>query len=346
MPKSQKQKTSGSKNKTIVSRKREAVSGKTAVDSAMADQQHKSVHPDTSELKLEDFADVSEESASIISIVKSLEEQVETAFKLKEALEAELNTTQTKLSEQLDARAQLEVQVKSLESKAALSEQLREDLACVEEDRNKFATQLARTQPQLEAVTSERDSLAKQAATAEEHTKKLEGEKIALEAQVMNLKDKITDTDRLQRELADLTEAGQNMQEKLRNLTKQLETSETSKDAFKKELADANQTIRSIREETETLRKKLATVEGRLADMRIQLGDQQAANRDLLQTKARLDNEVKMLGIKYEAAKNEVDALKNALRDIRSEISLTSGRVRQKYFKLNDVSNSKPGGKG
>jgi hypothetical protein len=40
-----------------------------------------------------------------------------------------------------------------------------------------------------------------------------------------------------------------------------------------------------------------------------------------------------MVNIKYEAVKNELDAFKNAIRDIRSEASQTSGRVRQKYLK-------------
>jgi len=40
-----------------------------------------------------------------------------------------------------------------------------------------------------------------------------------------------------------------------------------------------------------------------------------------------------MLNINYEAARNELDAFKKALCDIRSEATQTSGRVRQRYFK-------------
>ncbi|MHC4412791.1 MAG: hypothetical protein ACYSW6_07445, partial [Planctomycetota bacterium] len=76
-------------------------------------------------LRVEDFADVSQERASIISIVKGLEGQVETAFKLKEVLEVELDTTQKRLAEELDARAQLETQITSLDAQAALAGRLR-----------------------------------------------------------------------------------------------------------------------------------------------------------------------------------------------------------------------------
>ncbi len=65
--------------------------------------------------------------------------------------------------------------------------------------------------------------------------------------------------------------------------------------------------------------------------MRKQLDDQQAINRKLMETSTRLENEIKMVNINYEANKKELDAFKNAVRDIRSETTRTSGRVQQKF---------------
>ncbi len=345
MPKSQKQKTTVKKKKTINKKKKKAknpslksVADK-AVKGAIAASQAVDIEEDT--FRIEDLADVSQERASIISIVKGLEGQVETAFKLKEVLETELDTTQKKLSEELDARAQLEVQVKSLESRAVLAEQLREDISFAEEERNKFADLLAHTQTQLKEVAAERDSLAKRVASVEMHSTKLEVEKTAIEAQVMNLKDKITDADRLRKELAEITDAHRDSHEKVHDLTRRLDVSEASKDALERELARTHQTSRTLQEEVEKLQEKVPLANSQIADLRIQLEDQQAANRELLQANTRLDNEVKMLGINYDATKNELEAFKNALRDIRSEATRTSGRVRQKYSKPNNGGSSK-----
>jgi chromosome segregation ATPase len=284
-------------------------------------------------LRVEDFADVSQERASIISIVKGLEGQVETAFKLKEVLEVELDTTQKRLAEELDARAQLETQITSLDAQAALAGRLREDIAFVEEDRNKFADRLARIQTQLETVTEERDKLAELIASAESHAKEIEGEKIAFEAQVMNLKDKITDTDRLRKEIMEITEARQGLNEQVHELTRRLEASETSRNALETKLAGTHQNTKTLREEAEKLRAKIAKADNRTADLRIQLENQQGVNQDLIKANARLENEIKKVTINCEAAKGELDAFKNALRDIRSEAARTSGRVRQKYLK-------------
>ena len=283
--------------------------------------------------QIEDFADVSQERASIISIVRGLEEQVETAFKLKEVLETELDTTQNKLSEALDARAQLEAQVESLGARADLAEQLREDISFAEEERNKFANTLAETQPQLEEMTADRDSLAEQTASNEAHIKDIESEKMALEARVMNLKDKITDADRLRKELAEITQAHQLLREKSHDTTRQLEASQNAKDALGKQLDETHQNARTLQAEVGELREKMGNADNRTTDLRIQLEDQQASNRELMEANTRLEGGLKMLNINYKAAKNELDAFKNALRDIRSEATQTSGRVRQRYFK-------------
>ncbi len=181
--------------------------------------------------------DASEERVSIISTVKGLEGQVETVFKLNEILEAQLDEAQKKLSEELGARVQSEVQV-----------------------------------------------------------------------------------------------------------ARRLEASEASKVALEKELAGTNQALRAevgeLRAKVEKLRDELTVADSRTADLRIQLEDQQATNRKLIETTTRLENEIKMVNINYDANKDELDAFKNAVRDIRSEATRTSGRVQQKFLQPKKRTNS------
>jgi len=233
----------------------------TAVDGTVATLQagKKGSGTRQKEIKIEDFADVFEERAniiSIISIVKGLEEQVDTAFKLKEDLEAELDTTQKKLSEELVAHMELEAQVKSLEAQAALVDQLREGISLAEEERNKLANLLAEIRSQSEAVTEERDSLVKKVTSAEAHAK--------------------------------------------------------------------------------DLRVKLASADSRVSNMRIQLEEQQSANRELMENRTRLECELKMSKANHEATKNELEMVKKALNDLRSEATLVSGRVRRRHFNPKD----------
>jgi len=229
MPKNQKQKTSKSK-KTTTKKK----TGGIAVldDAAITEFDSLLSQAGSGTDILGDFADASEERVSIISTVKGLEGQVETVFKLNEILESQLDEAQKKLSEELGARIQSEVQA-----------------------------------------------------------------------------------------------------------TRRLEASEASKMSVERELAETIHDVQALREEIEDLhatenklREELIIADGRTADLRTQLENQQADNRKLMETTTRLENEIKMVTINYEANKKELDAFKNAVRDIRSETSRTSGRVQQKLI--------------
>lgn len=277
----------------------------------------------------DDFVDVSEERTSILAIVKDLEGQVDTAYQLKEILEAELDAAQKKLSEESTARAQLETQVESLRARAVLVDQLREDISFAEEERDRSTSLLAEIQPQLEAVTKERDSLAEEADSAKSLTKEFEGEKVALEAQVMNLKDKIADVDNLRSELEETIETRKNLDEQIQALSSRLEGAEESNKAFEEDLTAAQKQVESLQE-------KLMVANNRVIEIRAQLEEQQATNRDIMEANTRIENELKTSTVSFNAVKKELEAFKVAMHEIHSEASRTSGRVRQRYFKLKD----------
>ena len=147
----------------------------------------------------------------------------------------------------------------------------------------------------------------------------------------MNLKDETKDTNRLRAELDKTVKARGDLEEQLQKLSNRLEASEKSNDTLESESAGAQDTIGSLRGENQELRVNLESSGSRTADLHAQLEQQQSLNGNLLEVKARLKSEAKMLTANYETAKTEIEALKKALRFIRSEATRTSGRVRQRY---------------
>ena len=88
--------------------------------------------------------------------------------------------------------------------------------------------------------------------------------------------------------------------------------------------------------QAEDLREKLTDAGRQVADLRVQLEKQEAANRDLKEAKARLEKERKTSHADYVAAKSELEAVKKTLHDVHSELTGTSKRVRQRYMKEKD----------
>ncbi len=281
----------------------------------------------------EGYGAVAEKSQSVMNIVRDLEGQLDNAFALKKALEADLAATQARLSEESRAICELEARVQLLEAQVALAEQLREELSFVEEERNEIARKLKESQAQLGHVTNERDALAEQVIAAETSIKNLELEKVDLEAQVLNLKDEVQDLEAVRKQLEQVAAEREDLIQQVQDLTGRLAASEASKIALELDLTTSQKVSSDLREEVKGLQHKLTTAEAALTDLGDRIEEQQVENQDLVEANERLEREVKTLIAKNEAVSSELEVTKKALHDIHSAASRTTKRIYRRYYK-------------
>ena len=90
-----------------------------------------------------------------------------------------------------------------------------------------------------------------------------------------------------------------------------------------------------MRADTEGLRQREAGINRQLTDLQAQLEEQQGVNMNLVETVGRLESDMRASSIEHEAIEKELRSAQKALHDICNEASLTSGRVRQRYFNAN-----------
>jgi len=279
---------------------------------------------------------VSEESQNILYIVKDLEAQLDDALALKEALEADLASTQARLSEESAARRRVEARVQLLEAQTALAEQLREEVSFVEEERNDIARKLKESEVQLERVTSERNALVEQLDTAESSVKNLELEKVDSEARVLNLEQNVRDLGAVRNELDQVIIHRENLICQVQELTGRLDAGETSKNAVEQDLAASRKDVSGLRAEVGELREKHTAAEAAVANLDGRLEEQQAKNQDLMEANRRLERELKALSAENQAISSEFAVTKKALHDIHSTASRTTKRLRGRYYKSAD----------
>ncbi len=291
---------------------------------------------EASEVQMLGYGGVSEQATNILSIIEGLEGQVETAFKLKDALEIDLAATRERLSKELAARADMETRLNVFEAQSGALGQLREDMSFAEDERNKFAELLSKIQPKLQTATEERDLFSQEATTLKENCRELESDKTTLEAKILNLKDKIVNTKRLEKELTELTGARRDIEQQVREISARWKDSDASKNALVSELENNRESLHVLRQEAEDHRQKEIDAENRMSELQLQLEQQQIANTGLIESVGRLESETRMSSIEQESLHKELDAAKKALQEICSQATRTSGRVRQRYFNAND----------
>lgn len=276
------------------------------------------------------YADVSEESTSIIAMVKDLHGEIDVAYELKEALEADLSVMKDRLAEEQSARSEMEAQIQLFETKAALGDQLREDISFVEEERNDMARKYEEANTKLSLVTEERDIFKNHNAQLDDVIKQMQNDKIELEAKALNLEESVEEMAQLQKQLEKTQEQLGDLQNGIQVLKDKLEASESSKKTLERELDAAHDTVQNQDEQIEQLRQDMTVTEKVLTEMRVEHDKQEMEFAQLADSNKRSEREMQSLMTRNESLKKELDSTKKALREIRDATLRTTGRIRER----------------
>ncbi|MFC1587059.1 hypothetical protein ACFL54_02010 [Planctomycetota bacterium] len=279
----------------------------------------------------DDLALYSNESARIINIVSDMETQLETAFELKNALETDLANAQKELADESACRTELDAQCQLLAAKVSLAEHLREDIAFVEEERDRSNHNLTQITAQLESITGERDSYLELLTSAESNFKELQNDKLQLQAILLSYEDKFVDMDRQCKEFDLMKEAQQQLEEDAQDLANRLWATETSKNALTLELDTTRAVIRSLRDETEDRREALDMSRREMAELHAKLGALEGANRNLQETIQHVERDNKILTARTDTSQKELEAAKQALGNIHFAAARMTESVRNRY---------------
>jgi chromosome segregation ATPase len=216
-------------------------------------------------------ASASQERADILAIVRSLERQTDTSTKLKDILEGDVESLQKKLSSEMAARAQLEEKLRSLDTSAGASGNLREENASLRKERDRLASLLEEIKPQLESVTEGRDSLSEEVAFSQKRARELANRNNDLEIQIKHLQEKVTDTEHLRAEATKAKEENQVLTEKVRGLMSRLEEANKIRDTLEADLATSHKAVCNMRKELEDLQGEGADDGSLVSNLRNQL---------------------------------------------------------------------------
>jgi len=281
----------------------EATQGE-VVDRLQADNKFENIAD--SDFRTLSLADVSQERADILSIVRSLERQADTSFKLKDVLETDIEVVQKKLSKEMAARAELEAKVESFETSSGSTAQLHKENASLMEERDRLAHLLTEIRPQLESITEGRDSLAEETAFAQKRARELASRKANLETQVKHLQEKVADTERLRAEMTKVTDERQVLTEQMRRLMGRLDEANKVRDTLEADLAASHNAVCELRKEMESLQDKVTGDGSQVSDLRSKLI---AQSTELAAANEKIQQEV--------AARRQTEEM---LREIKSRL--------------------------
>ncbi|MBF0243995.1 MAG: hypothetical protein HQL31_01815 [Planctomycetes bacterium] len=182
-------------------------------------------------------------------------------------------------------------------------------------------------------MTQDKETIEKQKLSGDNKIQGLQSDKIDLEAQVMNLRDKVAEMERMRRELGEIKETRRALEENERDLLSNLEAIETTKNALELDLGTTKEIVKSQNQQLEEFRERLFEAHAQIDELSARLDEQIAENKRLLDQNRSLDRDLKVMNARCETQQKELDANKRALDDVRDVALRTTGRVRQRYYK-------------
>jgi chromosome segregation ATPase len=280
-------------------------------------------------------APASGDTGHVIARIDNLHREIETARAQKKSLEADLAALKSRLTAEQTAGADLAARVEVLEARANIAEQLREELVVVKDELDETARRLKQALSQLEGGSLERDRLAEQKALAERRCEKSEGELRDLAAKVARLEEAAAGLGRLRKELSETTvalsearEGWQRQKESAQGLKDKLDATELARHAQELDLATTRQLICGQKNQVGELKENLAAAHAQLTDLRAELEEREVEKANRSQANERAGHEVMTLKVRIESMKEELDATRQALREIRSATLRTTSRTR------------------
>lgn len=244
-------------------------------------------------------------------IIQEIMEQIDTAMTMKEALETDLKALRKKLHQETATRTELEERVRLLAPEAALTDQLRQEVAFLNQERNRIFTELTEAKTQLEEVAEDRNSLDEKVADLDEQNRQIRQAKSALEGQVWSTKEKEIDLIRRCDQLGKERDA---LESRVHELTQRSRASESLARTLKQNLGANVEVVRDLRSEVETLQPELAITRADLTQALEQLHEHMESNQ-LHQSR------LETLTEKHEAVSAELGTAREALRGL-NEVSL------------------------
>ena len=273
---------------------------------------------------------LSEEGARILTIMSGLGDDLETALKANEALNADAAGMAQALESESRARARAVSERTYLEARVAEDDYLRDEIRFVEEERDDVARRLDRTMGRLDETTKERDTLTARLHEAEEALAASRDEAPARRARIAYLEAKVAEMDGIRLKLVEAEEMRRASREAAEDLSERLAAAETCKEALALDLTTTREVTRTVRAETEELHAALEAARRDLAELKAKVVVQESENRKLTHERKRAECARAVLEAKHVAALRELRSHQKALAHVRTATADAYGRIRDR----------------
>lgn len=271
-----------------------------------------------------------DERNDVLAVINELEDQLDRNQEIRETLERELTNTAEKLQTANQRVQELEWQTVTLQTRVDALEQLRGDVATLEEELGDVNSRLQRTTEQLAGSEKERSRLKAELKAANKQVDELwpvRKERDGLKSENKMLSTKVDELERNQRESL---EERARLQAELQETQISLEEITSERNQLEMTVRGNEDRIRELTSIQEMLEDKIDNLRAEKTNLQVQMTHLERENARLMEQRQFYECEVTSLRNQNRTAETALASVKKAFSEVRVALSETKSRARRR----------------
>jgi len=271
-----------------------------------------------------------DERNDVLGVINELEDQLDRYQEVREQLERELTSTGEQLQAANQKTHELEWQVVTLQTRVDALEQLKHEVAALEEEVTDANSRAQRINEQFLAADKERGRLKQELKAANKQVDELwpiRKERDGLRTDCKNLGVKVDELERLQREL--IEERG-GLQTQIQDLQINLEETRNEKNKLEATVREQHDRIRELSQIQEIAADKIEQLRVEKKNLQVQISHLERENSRLIEQRQFYESEVTTLRNQSKTAETALASVKKAFTEVRVALSETKSRARRR----------------
>jgi len=273
-----------------------------------------------------------DERNDVMTVINELEDQLDRHQEIREALERELAEANEKVQSGAQRNQELEWQVVSLQTRVEALEQVRQEVALLEEEVASANARLQRMNEEYSTLEKERGRLKNELKAASKQLEELwavRKERDGLRADVKDLTVKIGEIERGQREWTE--ERGQ-LLSRLQETQVAVEEARTERHQHQILLRAAEDRARELSKIQEELTDKIDGIRAEKKNLQAQLTHLERENARLIEQRQFYETELTSLRSMNRNAETALASVKKAFAEVRVALTETKSRARRRMI--------------
>lgn len=271
-----------------------------------------------------------DERNDVLAVIHELEDQLDRQQEIRDALERDLSEKTEKLQATTQRNQELEWQIVSLQTRCESLEQLRKDVAVLEDELADAGNRAQRLTEQLSRSEQERHRISQELRSNNKQLEELwatKKERDGLRADVKTLSTRVEELERAARDSADEKTS---LQVRLQDAQQELDLLRAERQDLLNNLKAAEEANRELTRTQEALEDKMETLRSERKTILAQLAQHERDNARLIEQRQFYESEVTSLRTVNRNIEAALAGVKKAFAEVRVSLAETSARARRR----------------